>query len=168
MTETVQTPKTPGTPIAPIARAVSNTGAADPILTSTAFKLHQATLLIDRVADEYLVRQHGIHYAPFLVLLMARVLGPTNQQAIAASLAVSRASVTQRVGQLVLAGLLEVRPDPADARANIVLLTDTGLATVDTAWAGLEKHQSGLDDGVDEVALAAALDRIIANAVMAL
>lgn len=135
----------------------------DTIRTSTAFKLHQATHLVDRLADEYLVREHGIHYAPFLVLLMARLAGASNQQAIAQALGVSRASVTQRVGALVDRGLLRVRPDPSDARANLVELTPEGTELVETAWQGLEHHRTGLEDGVDEQQLAQQLDRIIAN-----
>ena len=138
------------------------------ITSSTAFKLHRATVLIDRIADDYLTRGHGIHYAPFLVLLMVRVLGEPSQQAIARNLDVSRASVTQRVSGLVESGLLEVTPDPADSRANIVRLTESGRELVDRAWRGLEQHQSGLDAGVDEPALVAQLDRIISNAVEAL
>lgn len=133
------------------------------ITNSTAFKLHQATMLVDRIADDYLQREHGIRYAPFLVLLMVRVMGPTSQQAIAASLDVSRASITQRVATLVADGLLEVTKDPTDARANIVALTSNGAAKVSLAWSGLEEHNSGLDDGVDEPALRAQLDVIISN-----
>jgi DNA-binding MarR family transcriptional regulator len=135
----------------------------DHITESAAFKLHRVTALIDRIADDYLAREHGIHYAPFLVLLMARVLGPTAQQRIAANLGVSRASITQRVGALVQQGLIAVEPDPADARANLVRLTESGNALFERAWSGLERHQSGLDDGVDEAALVGQLDRILAN-----
>lgn len=138
------------------------------IAQSTAFKLHRATVLIDRIADGYLEREHGIRYAPFLVLLMVRLLGVPSQQAIAAALDVSRASITQRVGGLVDRGLLITSPDPDDARANRVHLTPAGVSLVDTAWTGLEQHQSGLDNGVDESVLAAQLDTIIANAVTVL
>lgn len=138
------------------------------ITNSTAYKLHRATTLIDKLADDYLGREHGIHYAPFLVLLMVRVLGEPSQQAIASNLDVSRASVTQRVAGLVDRELLAVASDPADSRANIVRLTSTGAALVERAWLGLEHHQNGLDAGVDEPALIAQLDRIIANALAAL
>jgi DNA-binding MarR family transcriptional regulator len=134
------------------------------IVESTAFKLHRATVLLDRIADDYLLANHGIRYAPFLVLLMARVLGPTTQQAIAANLGVSRASITQRVGALAESGLMCVGKSATDARANTVVLTAEGVALVDAAWAGLEDHQGGIDDGVDETALALQLDRLIANA----
>jgi DNA-binding MarR family transcriptional regulator len=135
----------------------------DDITTSTAFKLHRATALVDRVADEYLSREHGIRYAPFLVLLMVRVIGEPSQRAVATALDVSRASITQRVSALAELALLEVAADPHDPRANIVRLTELGAALVSRAWAGLEQHQDGLDRDVDEPALVAALDRIIAN-----
>jgi len=130
---------------------------------STAFKLHRATVLLDRIADDYLAAHHGIRYAPFLVLLMSRVLGPSTQHAIARNLGVSRASVTQRVRGLEADGLLAVEPSETDARANTVALTAAGVALVDAAWAGLETHQSGVDVGVDEPVLAAQLDRLIEN-----
>ncbi|MGV8883186.1 MAG: MarR family winged helix-turn-helix transcriptional regulator [Rhodoglobus sp.] len=135
----------------------------DAIVNSTAFKLHQATSLLDRAADQYLRSEHGIRYAPFLVLLMARVMGVSSQRAISDALDVSRASITQRVAQLTEAGLLAVEPDPRDSRANLVCLTAVGSTLVDAAWAGLESHQNGLDVGVDEAALVAQLDRIISN-----
>lgn len=140
------------------------TGPHPPITESTAFKLHRATVLIDRIADEYLLREHGIRYAPFLVLMIVGLLAPTSQQAIAANLAVSRASVTQRLGGLVADGLVAVTTDPEDSRANRVSLTPAGSAKLDAAWRGLEAKNDGIDEGVDEPALAAHLDRLIANA----
>ena len=131
------------------------------ITESTAFKLHRATVLLDRVADSYLQREHGIRYAPFLVLLMARVLGPTSQQAIAENLDVTRASISQRVNALVADGLLETAA--SDGRTHRVTLTERGAELFDAAWAGLEAHQTGLERGIDEAALNAQLDRIIAN-----
>lgn len=130
---------------------------------STAFKLHRATALVDRLADAYLLREHGISYSAFVVLLMSRVLGGATQTAIADNLAVSRASVTQRVSGLVARGLLEVSAHPGDSRANLVELTPAGQVLLDRAWRGLEEHQDGLDEGLDEPALAAQLDRLIAN-----
>ncbi len=138
------------------------------IIESTAFKLHRATVLIDRIADDYLDREHGIRYAPYLVLLMVRLLGEPSQQAIAAALDVSRASITQRVGGLVERGLLEIGVDPDDARAHRVRLTESGRTLVDAAWRGLETRQDGLDEGIDEPLFAQQLDRLIANAMTAL
>jgi len=134
----------------------------DAITDSTAFKLHRVTALIDRLADDYLYSNHGIRYAPMLVLLMCRILGPTSQQAIANNLNVSRASVSQRVAQLVASGLITT--EPLDGRTSRVTLTPAGASLFDTAWAGLEAHQNGLEAGVNEAVLAEQLDRIIDNA----
>lgn len=136
-----------------------------PIIQSTAFKLHRATALVDRLADDYLAREHGIRYSAFVVLLVTRLLGSASQTAIADALAVSRASITQRVSALVERGLLDIQPAPGDPRANAVRLTPAGELLFDSAWRGLEAHQSGLEDGVDEAVLAAQLDRLIANGV---
>lgn len=137
---------------------------ADDFLTSPVVKLHRATVLLDRLADDYLRTHHGIRYAPFLVLLMLGILGPTSQQRLAANLDVSRASITQRIGGLAADGLVVVEPDPADSRAHRVELSPTGRELLERAWAGLSARQDGLDEGIDEAALVAQLDRLIANA----
>jgi len=134
------------------------------IAGSTAFKLHRATLLVDRVADRYLHRRHGIGYSSFLVLLTVGTLEAPTQSEIANSLNVSRASITQRVGQLIADDLVAIRRDSEDRRAKTVLLTEKGAGLLDRAWDGLESHQDGLDDGVDEVKLVRQLDQLISNA----
>jgi DNA-binding MarR family transcriptional regulator len=134
------------------------------ITDSTVFKLHRATALLDRIADLYLQREHGIRYSQFLPLLIVRVIGEPTQSRIADNLGVSRASVTQRIAPLVADGLLAVRQHPTDARAKLVTLTERGTTLVDAAWAGLTAHQDGVEDGVDDSVLAAQLDRLIANA----
>lgn len=138
------------------------------IIESTAFKLHRATVLMDRVADRYLHAEHGIHYSSFLVLLMVGTLGRPGQRQLAEMLDVSAASITQRLKHLRAAGLVEIAPDPADARAHLVSLTDQGGTLLEAAWIGLDTHQDGIDAGVDEVVLAHQLDRLIANAVAVL
>ncbi|EMY32400.1 MarR family transcriptional regulator [Arthrobacter crystallopoietes BAB-32] len=127
------------------------------------FKLHQATALLDRVVDNYLRTHYGIRYAPFLLLLISKVIGPATQQRLATALDVSRASVTQRIGALKEQGLLSVVPDPADSRAHLVALTEAGERLVDSAWAGLDRDLAAVEEGVDERLLAAQLDRLIGN-----
>lgn len=134
----------------------------------TSFKLHQATTLIDRVADGYLHTHHRIRFAPFLVLLMVKVLGPATQQGIAAALDVTRASVSQRVGALRDRGLLDVSVNPTDSRAHLVSLTPEGARLVTEAWKGLDQDLGGVADGVDEAVLAQQLDRLIGNAITVL
>jgi DNA-binding MarR family transcriptional regulator len=144
------------------------TEARADIADSTAFRLHRATVLVDRVADQYLHTHHGIHYSGFLVLLMVGVLGRPTQRQIADHLDVSRASITQRVERLRSGGALAVEQDPDDRRVHRVSLTAAGAALLDAAWQGLDSHQAGIDTGVDEVELARQLDRLIANALAVL
>ena len=99
-----------------------------------------------------------------VMLLMLGILGPTSQQRLAANLDVSRASITQRIGALATDGLVLVAPDPADSRAHRVELSATGRDLLEQAWAGLSARQDGLDEGIDQAALVAQLDRLIANA----
>ena len=135
---------------------------------STVFKLHRATTLVNRVSDEYLNAHHGIRYAPFLVLLAIRIAGPSPQQAIARSLDVSRASVTQRVQQLRQQGLVDVTISTQDQRVNEVALTLSGRRLTDAAWHGLEATLDEVDQGVDDTGLRRQLDRLIANCTAAL
>jgi DNA-binding MarR family transcriptional regulator len=139
-----------------------------PMVDSTAFKLHVATVLMDRVADRYLHERHGIGYSNFVVLLVVGTSGTPTQRAIADSLNVSRASITQRIAQLVADDLVVARRDTDDGRAKTVSLTAKGAKLLHRAWNGLEAHQDGLDAGVDEVALVRQLDRLIANALQIL
>jgi len=147
---------------------MSNDDTRAGITDSTAFKLHKATVLVDRVADRYLHERHGIRYSSFLVLLMVGTLEEPTQREIADSLNVSRASITQRVGQLIADDLVTTRQDSDDARAKTVSLTGKGAGLLHRAWNGLESHQDGLDAGVDEVALVRQLDQLIANALQIL
>lgn len=133
------------------------------IAESTAFLLHRATVLVDRVADRYLFAEHGIHYSGFLVLLMVGVLGEPAQHEIAEALDVSRASISKRVDALRSDGLVVVAPHPTDARSTTVSLTATGGALLERAWRGLDTHQDAVDTGVDDAALRANLALIIAN-----
>ncbi|MHA7292741.1 MarR family winged helix-turn-helix transcriptional regulator [Arthrobacter sp. HLT1-21] len=123
---------------------------------------------MNKVSDEYLAAHHGIRYAPFLVLLAVRIAGPSPQQAIARSLDVSRASVTQRVHQLKRLGLVDVTISAQDQRANVVALTIPGRRLTDAAWHGLEATLDGVDDGVDDAGLRRQLDLLIANCTAAL
>lgn len=138
------------------------------IAESTAFMLHRATVLVDRVADRYLVAEHGIHYSGFLVLLMVGVLDSPAQHEIAEALDVSRASISKRVETLRADGLVSVAPHPADARSTTVALTAAGGALLDRAWRGLDTHEESVDAGVDEAALRSNLALIIANSLAVL
>jgi DNA-binding MarR family transcriptional regulator len=134
------------------------------ILASPVLKLHQATALVDRTADRYLRGTHGISYSHFVVLLAIGMLGQPHQRAVADSLDVSRASITQRVTALRECGLVRVTRDATDARSQRVSLTDEGESLLETAWRGLDAHDDGIEHGVDIRALERELDTLIRNA----
>lgn len=138
------------------------------ITTSLPFALHHATALVDRAADRYLRDAHGISYSLFVVLMAIGVLGRPSMREVADGLDVSRASVTQRVSELRERALVRVDADDADARVLRVSLTAAGSALLDASWRGLEQHDDGIGEGVDEVALATALGLVITNARRAL
>ena len=139
-------------------------GSRDALHASLAFRLHQATALVDRAADRYLRSAHDITYSLFVVLVTVDALGAASHRAVADSLDVSRASITQRVGALRARGLVQVAPDTSDARALQVSLTSAGAHLLAAAWRGLEAHDDGIDDGVDQECLGRELDTLIRNA----
>ena len=136
-----------------------------PISESLAFKLHRATVLVDRAADTFLRTRLDISYSLFSVLLVAGTMREPSQRQIADALAVSRASITQRIAALGQRGLVRVVPDARDGRAARVLLTAEGGALLTAAWGAMEAHDDGIDRGVDVAALERELDRLIANAI---
>ncbi len=138
--------------------------APAPISNSLAYKLHQATVLVDRAADRYLHVHHDISYSLLVVLLSVGVLDHPSQRVIADHLGVSRASITQRMSSLTTRGLVRVTPSQQDARAMEVSLTAQGGALLAAAWQGLESYEDGIDRGVDVVALERELDKLIGNA----
>lgn len=137
---------------------------SSPISDSLAFKLHQATVLVDKAADHYLRTHHDISYSLLVVLLMVGVLDHPSQREIADNLDVSRASITQRITALTGRGLVRVAPSGQDARAVQVSLTEAGAVLLAAAWQGLESYDDGIDRGVDVAALERELDTLIDNA----
>ncbi len=141
------------------------TPAAQPAPSeSVAFKLHRATVLVDQAADMFLRAQFGISYSLFSVILVAGTLSSPNQRQIARALGVTRASITQRLAQLIEMGLVQTTPDEQDSRALIVHLTESGGALLAKAWQAMEADDDGIDRGVDTALLARELDTLIANA----
>lgn len=135
-----------------------------PITESLAFTLHRATVLVDRVADTFLRTHFDLSYSLFSVLLIAGTMHGPHQSRIAEALAVSRASITQRVAALGERGLVRTVPDAHDGRATQVVLTPAGGALLADAWAAMESHENGIDRGVDVATLTRELHRLIANA----
>lgn len=64
--------------------------------------------------------------------------GVTRSSEIASRLGVTRQAVHQTINELVLMGLVELKPDPKDKRAKKVELTEKGLVLARDALVALE------------------------------
>lgn len=89
---------------------------------------------LDTVAD-HLVRMHrrtelpgGLSPARASTLFTLVEQGPMRLGALAALERLSQPAMTQIVQALVASGLLTRQPDPADGRASLIGITDTGRA----------------------------------------
>ncbi|MEI3849708.1 MULTISPECIES: MarR family winged helix-turn-helix transcriptional regulator [unclassified Microbacterium] len=124
------------------------------------------TALVDetfRLADAFsragdaLVAEEGLTAARWLTL-GAVAHGPLSVAGIARRRGMRRQSANESVAQLERAGLVVRRPDPADARAPLVHLTDEGRRALDRirprrlAWA------ADAAAGASEADLTAAVD----------
>ena len=71
---------------------------------------------------------HGLSLAQFEVLARLHFDGPMNQNDQAQLLLVTKGNICGLIDRLETAGLVERRADPADRRANRLLLTAKGTA----------------------------------------
>ena len=74
----------------------------------------------------------GLTTARTHLLWVLHHAGPSNQQSLAAALAVSPRNVTGLVDALEAGGYVVRQPHPQDRRATLVTLTDAGTETVAT------------------------------------
>ncbi|HSK33685.1 MAG TPA: MarR family transcriptional regulator [Propionicimonas sp.] len=122
-----------------------------------------------RVARK-LRRETGLRTAPLgLNLHQSRALrvigdaGPLRPSEVAERLGIVARSATDAVSGLVTSGFVERSTDPADGRAHLLALSDSGraaLAEVDRIRAEVGRAFFGRLPEADRVALAAVLDRL--------
>ena len=106
----------------------------------------------EQVGERYLAVHHrmfravndqmsvcGLSMARTKVLRRLHEQGPTRQSVLAAGFELSPHSITDIVDGLERLGLAERRPDPADRRAKLVAITDTGEASLEVANATRER-----------------------------
>lgn len=84
--------------------------------------LSQATLLLTR----YLVDSAGLSPSASTVLYRLDTDGPVRLTALATAAEMSQPSMTQLIQRLERRDLVTRSPDPADKRATLVSITDTG------------------------------------------
>jgi DNA-binding MarR family transcriptional regulator len=116
------------------------------------------------------VHRHELSRTAGSLLATLRDGGPQRITALADAEAVAQPTMTTLVGRLERAGLVERRPDPADARAVLVTITSDGLerllAIREARAAAMDARLSALDPEERE-ALAAVipvLDKLIEGA----
>ena len=116
------------------------------------------------------VQRHDLSRTAASLLSRLRDGGPQRITALADGEAVAQPTMTTLVGRLERAGLVERRPDPADARAVLVTITSEGverlLAIRDARAAAMDARLAALDPGEREVLAAAipVLDKLIEGA----
>jgi DNA-binding MarR family transcriptional regulator len=81
----------------------------------------------------------GLDGAAFSLLMTVVKYGPTRQGELAEVSLLDPSTVSRHVGQLVKAGLVSRRPDPADGRAVQIVTTEQGKAIGAQAAARREK-----------------------------
>ena len=116
------------------------------------------------------VQRHDLSRTAASLLSRLRDGGPQRITALADGEAVAQPTMTTLVGRLERSGLVERRPDPADARAVLVTITSEGverlLAIRDARAAAMDARLAALDPGEREVLAAAipVLDKLIEGA----
>lgn len=124
------------------------------------------TELVDevfRLADAFsragdgIVAEDGLTASRWLTL-GAVAHGPLSVAAIARRRGLRRQSAAQAVAQLEAAGLVTRAPDPADARAPLVTLTEKGRAVLDGIRPRRRAWAERTAEAADEHELARAVD----------
>ncbi|MFF1651542.1 MULTISPECIES: MarR family transcriptional regulator [unclassified Streptomyces] len=109
-------------------------------------RLGQLSLLLTPIL-EGVFAQHGLRRGEFDVLAALRRSGPPYTlipSALAKTLMLSRAGMTNRLDRLEADGLVERRLDPTDRRSFRVALTDRGHEVVDAAVTDHAANESRL------------------------
>lgn len=116
------------------------------------------------------VQRHELSRTAASLLATLRDGGPQRVTALADAEAVAQPTMTTLVGRLERAGLVERRPDPADARAVLVTITAEGLErllAIREARAAVLDERLAVLEPEEREALAAAipvLDKLIEGA----
>jgi DNA-binding MarR family transcriptional regulator len=145
-----------GLPFDPIGRAGAiweeRWGPASAMRVATSVMRVQQILLARY--DEVL-RPHGLTFARYeaLVLLHFSRTGVLPLHVIGSRLMVHPTSVTNAIGRLAAAGLVDRAPNPADRRGVLASITDQGRQVVEAATRDLMAIDFGLG-GLDEEARA--------------
>ncbi len=101
---------------------------------------------------------HGLNFASFDVLATLRRAGPPlalSPQDLLGTMMITSGTMTHRVDQLEKAGHVRRRPNPADGRSVLIVLTPAGQALVDQVLGVHVATQARLVAGLDAAQRAA-------------
>ncbi|MFC4602809.1 MarR family winged helix-turn-helix transcriptional regulator [Rhodococcus kronopolitis] len=116
-----------------------------PVRTTTAEDLVEEVFLFGRVLRGVLLADDEAGLPPALLGVLNQLAGggPRRQGDLAGSLCVSQSALSRQITELFDAGYVERRPDPADGRAYLVQVSESGrqlLAAVRADRAGRLKN----------------------------
>jgi DNA-binding MarR family transcriptional regulator len=126
-----------------------------------AFQFFNEIGIIDQLAGSMFERAmpKGMTRAQFTVLnhFVRLGIGEKSPAALASALQVTRPTITSTLGRMRRAGLVEIRPNPTDARAKLVSVTASGRAMRDECIRAVSSHAPMLGRIAAPEALAAVL-----------
>jgi DNA-binding MarR family transcriptional regulator len=103
-----------------------------------------------RQCADVALNEHGVHVGQEMILMQLYCQEGVPQSQLVEALGVEPPTVTRMLQRMEAAGLVERRPDPADARVSLVFLTEQGRETqrpVLRSWEELEaRFVAGLTD----------------------
>lgn len=111
-----------------------------------------------RAAADKAVAHVGVSQTlAYPIVMLGRMDGDVRQGMLAEALGIEGPSLVRTIDQLVDAGLVERREDPADRRAKILHLTPAGEAVCAPIEAALAQMRTALFEGVSDEDVAACL-----------
>ena len=106
-------------------------------------RLHRTLTRHHRCRHHRIASELGLYYGQPVILLLLADHPQISQTELAERLHNTPASVAVSVKRMEKAGWLTKTPDPADARRNVLQLTDAGLALAHrcrTAWDAVDRQ----------------------------
>ena len=104
------------------------------------FAMKRATRALTRVYDEALA-DTGLTIEQFTLLVAVSLAESRTLTTLAEHLVMERTTLSRNLRTLERDGLIDVRPDPADARARVAVVTDAGEELLGAAYPRWETAQ---------------------------
>lgn len=119
------------------------------------YLIHQTTCLIDKAIDAALLRDHGVSFSQFLILMTVGHHPGVSQQDIATALDITPAAISRQIRTLTEQEYLQLNIHPTDRRAQVLRLTTKGRKAFERGIAVIDKEMQDLGKGLPDQSLAA-------------